>query len=174
MGGRVVRAALVTPAAAPKGRVFRAAVTGVAPAAAPRGRVYRSAIVGTLPAARKGRVYRSRIKGTAAVVLAAIPARTVEPMSSVEITALLVGGTPAESYIWRQVSGPAVSFIGTGHTRSFTAPSAIDGTSVVIGVRAAVGGTTSDEQTVTVTVRPQLVWTRTYADPAWRGTRLDF
>ena len=95
-------------------------------------------------------------------------------MTLVEITALLVGGTPADTYIWRQISGPAVSFLGTGHTRSFTAPSALNGAVVVIGVRASVGGTTSPEVTVTITSLPQLVWTRTFSDPTWRGTHLAF
>lgn len=174
MGLRVYRAAVVTPPSAPTLRVYRGAVTGTAPSGGPKLRVYRAAAVGTLPVSGKLRVYRERIAGTVAVVLAAIPDRTVEPMTSVEVTALLTSGTPGDSYTWRQVSGPTVSFFGTGHTRSFTAPSALDGAVVVLGVRTTVGGTLSPEVLVTINVRPQIVWTRTFSDPAWRGTRISF
>lgn len=174
MGGRVYRAAVVTPPENPKGRVYRAAVAGTSSAAAPRGRVYRAGMAGTGLTAGKARVYRAAVAGTAAVNLAPIPSRIVEPATLVEITALLTGGTPGETYIWRQVSGPTVSFIGSGPTRSFVAPSDVNGTTVVVGVRCMVGSTSSSEVLATVNVLPQIVWTRTNADPAWRGCRLDF
>ena len=174
MSGRVYRAAVVAPPENPKGRVFRAGVVGAAGAATPRGRVFRSGFTGTPPTARKGRVYGTRVSGTPAVVLAPIASRTVEPMTVVEITALLTGGTPAQSYVWRQISGPAVQLTGTEHTRSFVAPSSLDGAVVVLGVRGVVGGTSSSETSVTITTLPQIVWTRTNADPAWRGTKLTF
>lgn len=174
MGGRVYRAGVATPASPPVGRVYRARVAGTAPAAAPRGRVYSAGMAGTVPAVLKGRVYRARVLGTAAVVIAPIPAEAAEPATTVELTALLVGGTPAETYAWRVVSGPAVTLMGSGHTRTFIAPSTMDGTTIVIGVRATVGATTSTERTITITVPPQIMWTRTHADPTWRGTKLSF
>lgn len=174
MGGRVYRAGVITPPSLPTGRVYSAGVAGTAPAAAPAARIYRAAVVGTVPATVRGRLYAARIVGTAAVILASIPDRTVEPGSKVEITALLIGGTPALSYTWRQISGPPVTFTGTGHSRSFTAPSALDGVAIVVGVRATVGGTTSEESAVTITALPQIVWIRTDADPIWRGAKVAF
>lgn len=172
MGGRVYRAGVTTPPFPPVGRVYRSALTGTLPADAPRGRVYRAGVAGTVPAARKGRVYRARALGSAAVIIAPIPAETVEPETTVELTALLVGGTPAESYIWRVASGPDVTLMGSGHTRAFTAPSTLSGATVVIGVRAVVGSTTSTERLITTTVPPQIVWTRTHTDPVWRGSKI--
>lgn len=156
------------------GRVYRVAAVGTLPAVAPVGRVYRTRAVGTLPADRKGRVYRVGSQGTASVVLAPIETVTVEPMTSVEVNALLVGGTVADSYTWRQVSGPVVSLTGAGFTRSFPAPSAESpGATVVLGVRATVAGTLSAERTATVNVLPQITWMRTHADPVWRGCKLN-
>lgn len=172
MGGRAYRAGLNTPATPPVGRAYRAGMVGTAPASAPKGRVFRVAAVGTAPASRVGRVFRAAMSGTASVVVLPIADRTVEPMSTVSLTAVLSSGFAADSYTWRQVSGPTVSFAGTGASRSFTAPSAMAGATVVIGVRATVGGTTSAERTFTVNVLPQIVWMRTNSDPVWRGAKI--
>lgn len=172
MGGRAYRAGLVTPEAPPVGRVYRASAVGTAPDAGPQGRVYRAAVTGTVPASRLGRVFRAAIAGTASVVIAAFAPRTVEPMSTVSLTAALVGGGVADSYSWRQISGPSVSFTGTGGSRSFPAPSTMAGAVVVLGVQATVGATTSAEATITITVLPQITWNRTHSDPVWRGCRV--
>ncbi|MEW1990700.1 hypothetical protein [Microbacterium sp. NPDC078849] len=147
-------------------------MVGTAPPDAPKGRVYRAAASGTAPATRVGRVFRAAMAGTASVIINAFLERTVEPMSTVSVTAVLSTGLPADSYSWRQVSGPAVAFAGSGATRSFVAPSSMAGTTVVIGVRATVGGTTSEERTLTVKVLPQIVWMRTNDDPVWRGAKI--
>lgn len=174
MGGRAYRVGLVTPVAPPVGRAYRASTVGTAPADAPRGRAYRAASTGTVPASRFGRAYRAAVAGTASVLLVPFAPRTVEPMSTVSLTAGLVGGGIADSYSWRQISGPTVSLSGSGGSRSFAAPSTMAGDVVVIGVQATVGDTTSAESLITITVPPQIMWTRTHADPTWRGVRLSF
>lgn len=172
MGGRAYRVGLVTPVAPPVGRAYRASTVGTAPADAPRGRAYRAASTGTVPASRFGRAYRAAVAGTASVLLVPFAPRTVEPMSTVLLTAALVGGGVADSFSWRQISGPTVSFSGSGASRSFPAPSTMAGDVVVVGVQATVGDTTSAEAIITITVLPQLTWIRTHTDPVWRGSRV--
>jgi hypothetical protein len=107
---------------------------------------------------------RTLVSGTAAVVVNPIPDQTnLEPESTVTITASLLGGGTADSWVWRVVSGPAVTIVGTGPSVTIAAPSDMSGASVVIGVKATVGVLQSAEVTTTITSLPQTDWW-------WSGT----
>lgn len=119
---------------------------------------------GTVLTSAHVRWLSSSATGTAAVVVNPLPdLGNVEPESTVSVTASLVGGGAADSWAWRRVSGPTIGIITAGASASFTAPSVLAGTSVVVGVTATVGATTSPEDTFTVTVLPQTEWW-------WTGT----
>lgn len=137
----------------------------------PKLRVGRAGVDGTAAVTPKLRVGRAGVTGTAAVLVAALAPQTVEPETLVSLTASLVGGGSADSWTWRVVTGMPVSFSGTGASREFIAPSTLPpgGGTTVIGVRATVGGTTSPEVTVTITLRPQLSWQ--YNGTQWVGRR---
>ena len=123
-------------------------------------KVARLGVDGPLLTAPSLKLARLGFDGPLAVALNPIPAQTVEPETTVTITAVLTGGGAADSYSWRRVSGATVTLTLDDDVATFTAPSAMPpGTSVVIGVTATVSGTTSPEQQVTVTVLPQLRWT---------------
>lgn len=151
------------------GRVYRAgmAVPGG------KGRVYRAGMTGAGPAGRHGRIYSAGMTGAAAVVLSPVVVPgTVEPMTELIISMSLASGDAADTWTWRQVSGPLITFYGSGSTRSFTTPSTWDGGTVVIGVRATLGGVSSAERQIPIEVLPQIVWVRTHANPVWRGGSL--
>lgn len=93
---------------------------------------------------------------TPAPTIANIAARTVEPFDTVTIVADVTG--TVTSYTWRQVSGPAVTLTGSGASRSFRAPAAKNGATVVIGVIARNGTTPSTEKTASVQALPHLRW----------------
>jgi hypothetical protein len=148
---RVVAISGLTPVAPTSARSRVVRITGdgaaAAPAAPPRSRIFR--------------VTGSGAAGVAVAPLADIT--NVEPESTVTLTAALVGGGTADSWTWRRVSGANIGIASTGATVTFPAPSDINGTSVVVGVRATVGGIQSPEATCNVTVLPQLGW---WWDPA--------
>ena len=108
-----------------------------------------------------------------AVSLNSLADSTVEPGSTVSLSAVLTEGGLSDVYTWRVVSGTSVSLSGTGASRTFIAPSVMppNGTSVVIGVTATKNGSTSAEVTATVSVPPQLRWT--YSGSTWVGKRLE-
>lgn len=136
--GRISRLALVETGS--RGRILRVSLTGVA-----------------LP---QGRIHRVSTSGTAAVILAAFPGASVEPLSAVTVTAVVQsGGTP--TFVWRRVSGPAVTLSGTGSSRAFRAPALDAGGTLVLGVTATFEGTSSIEELVTIDIPPQIIWTRT-------------
>lgn len=154
--GRTHRLALVEPPEMSKGRLFRAALAGAPP---------------TVVASR-GRVHRAALGGVAAVALQPMLDRTVEPLTIVNLTAVLSGGGAADTYAWRRVSGPAVTFFGTGADRSFRAPGLLPPVApIVIGVTATVDGVTSPERTVTITVLPQISWERRH-NADWMPARI--
>lgn len=127
----------------------------------PKVRWGRSAFEGTAPTTPKARWGRSALEGTASVVVAPLTGVTDRlPGTSVSFTAALASAGTADLWTWRQVSGPAVSLIGSGASRTFLAPSVMppDGATVVLGVRATVSGTLSPEVTVSTTVLPQRFW----------------
>ncbi|MFZ1812572.1 MAG: polysaccharide lyase [Candidatus Saccharimonadales bacterium] len=80
----------------------------------------------------------------------------IEPYTTVTLT-----GTDADvdstvvARTWRQVSGPAVTLSGTGATRTYTAPGAVGGATLVFGYQVTDDyGAMSDESTTTHTVLP--------------------
>jgi hypothetical protein len=116
------------------------------------------------PAAAHARWYEAGGTGSPAVIVNALPdLANVEPESTITVTATLVGGGTADTWTWRRVSGPTIGIIGTGATVTFTAPSDINGATVVVGVTATIDATTSPERTFTVNVLAQTEWW-------WTGT----
>jgi hypothetical protein len=65
---------------------------------------------------------------------------------------------PSTTFSWRQISGPPVSFVDNGTFMTFTAPTAMAGTTVVFGVTAFLGAQSSSEVAATVNVLPHLYW----------------
>lgn len=110
-----------------------------------------------------------KISGAGTVVVAVNPpaGQTVEPLTAVTLTATIQNGLTADSWTWRQISGPTASIVGTSGTVTLTAPAAADGATVVVGVVATVDSFASTEKTVTVTVLPQIEW-RLDASGVWR------
>jgi hypothetical protein len=107
-----------------------------------------------------------------APVLNTLEAVTIGPGEQKEITATLASGT-ATSWSWRHISGPNVTMSGSGATRTLTGPSIMPpGSSVaVFGVKAINDPVESIEQTVSVTILPQLSWTRVHGGD-WVGSRV--
>lgn len=96
-------------------------------------------------------------------------ARTVEPMSTVNLTATHVSGSTEDAWSWAVVSDPSgdVALSGTGASRSFTGPSTVDGVTVRIGCTASTSGTPGPQAIVDVTALPQPWWVGTVpASPA--------
>lgn len=135
-------------------------------------RIGRAGLDGTAVIAPKLRVGRGGLTGVAAVIVAPIAPQTVEPETTVIVTAALLGGGSVDSWTWRVASGLSVSLVGSGDTRSFVARSTMPpaGGQTVLGVRATVAGTTSPEVMVTITYLPQLSWL--YDGSQWVGRRL--
>lgn len=128
--------------------------------ATPKVRWGHSGLVGTVvevPTVRWGHV---GLVGAAAVVVQPFADVTVEPESTVTITASLAGGGTADSWTFRRVSGPSVGILGSGATRTLTAPSTAPpaGGVLVIGVQATLDGTTSPERLHTINLLPQVSW----------------
>jgi hypothetical protein len=97
----------------------------------------------------------------AAPVVNSLSPVTIGPGEQKNIVASLASGS-ADSWTWRQVSGPTTSMNAVGNTLTITGPSVFppaNGTSV-FGVKAVDDGVESVEVTSTVTILPQLSWTR--------------
>lgn len=88
------------------------------------------------------------------------PDLTVEPMTTVTLTATHTSGPAPDSWTWAPLSGPAVTLSPSGATCSFTAPSDKAGTAVAIGCTPATSGVSGAQDALTVTARPQLLWVR--------------
>jgi hypothetical protein len=129
-------------------------------ASSPRLRIGGASFDGSLPATGRLRIGGASFDGTVAVILNPLTPATVEPLSTVSLTAVVAAGSATpDSYTWRVVSGAPVSLIGTGGaTVTFAAPAHENGTYTVIGVKGINGGVQSPEQTVRIDALPQLHW----------------
>jgi hypothetical protein len=97
------------------------------------------------------------------VTVAGIPAATSAPdlgqpqkvnsMDTVTVTATIAGTVSA--WTWT-TDGPALS--GSGNTRTFTAPTTIDGTTVTVTAYATIGGVDSPVGSVVITIRAHQWW----------------
>jgi hypothetical protein len=131
----------------------------------------RAEMTGTLAA--KVRWGRAEMAGTADTVVLPFTPVTCEAEEIVPLAAVLSSGGTADVYTWRRVSGPAVVISGSGASVTVKAPSAMPpGAVVVIGVTATKDSVASSERTVTLTVYPQLEWSRVYPATAWTGAPL--
>ncbi len=135
-------------------------------------RVYQATLIGTGPATSKLRVYQATLIGTQAVRVAVIDAFTAGPNEPLTLTASLAGGGSADSWAFRRISGPVVTFGGTGAVRTLTAP-AVQPPSLgqlQVGIIATVDGVASPEVVVTITLLP---YTRAYwSGTAWVGSSI--
>lgn len=147
-----------------------------APPATQKVRWHRAAAAGTRPPSTTVRWHGASAAGSALATLAPFaPLVDVEPQDVVSLTAVKFGGsTTPTGWAWRQVSGPAVTLVGTGATRTFTAPSSLTGAVVVLAVAGTIDGVPGPEQRVSVTVVPQLSWIRAagVANGAWVGSKV--
>lgn len=103
------------------------------------------------------------LHGSLGITLGNVSSRVVDPYDTVSTTVSPVVGSPdAASYSWRQISGPPVTLVGTGGTRSFTAPAGPTGgvsQTVVLGVSAtSADGNSSAEVPITVGIRPHTLY----------------
>jgi len=150
----------------PRVRWVRSAFAGTAQVT-PKVRWARAAFTGTAVATPRVRWARSALAGSAALSLAPIPSRTVEPGETVELNAVQTAGSPGV-FAWRVVSispaSTAYALFPDGEFLTLTAPSAVDAQRtpaqvvMVVGVTVTVDGVTSPEQTTTITVLPQMSW----------------
>lgn len=140
----------------------------------PQLRDFRLDLTGTGVVLKTIRDYRFDLSGTAGVLVAPLAGQTVEPESTVTVSASLLTAGPADSWSFRRVSGPSIGISGTGASRTFAAPSqdapvnpAVppQPSTVVVGVTATKDGVTSAERTCAVTIMPQTRW-------VWNGTKL--
>lgn len=110
-------------------------------------------------AGRAGRVQALSIEATGATAqIVAIPAASVKPLATVTTTITLVGGGTADTYSFEQNSGPAVTFSGTGATRTWKAPATVAGTVVQLELTAVKDGITSPPVIVDYTIPPCQLW----------------
>ncbi len=148
-------------------RVYGVSGDGEESATRPTLKVFGVTGSGAAVTARKLRVFAASGSGTTALTVAPLTDLSgVEPESTVSITATMQLGT-ATSWAWRQISGPAVSLVGSGATVTFVAPSSVTVATVVLGVIASSASVSSVERTVSVQVYPQTVWN--YSAGVWRG-----
>jgi hypothetical protein len=95
---------------------------------------------------------------------------TIGPGESVVLGATLASGETADTWTWRQISGTTATLTGTGATRTLIGPSSPTPTApIVLGIRATVGGASSPEVTVQITLLPQLSWV--CGPSGWVGRR---
>lgn len=105
-------------------------------------------------------------------IINSIAGTSVGPGEQKSITAALASG-PATSWSWRQIDGPPLTLSPEGATCSIVGPSILPPSSsiAVLGVKAFNGISESLEETVSVTVLPQLSWTRVHGGN-WVGSRV--
>jgi hypothetical protein len=144
-------------------------------------RVYEVGLDVAIPVQPVLRLYDVGLAVVGAVTVELPAAATIGPGEILELEAELVTGGSA-SWSWRRISGPALTIAADGGSATITGPSrwnadiekptaGIPGVStVVVGVTATVDGITSPEARCTVTVLPQLSWSR--SGSTWVGSRV--
>lgn len=160
------------PPTPPRLRIGGVSLAGTAVPATSKLRLGGLTVAGPVPLTSRLRVGGLTVAGPTAVIVKALPNLTNgEPGNVVRVTASLVSGGAADSWTWRPVSGPNTAINGTGETVDITLPGDFNGTTVTIGVRATVDGTTSPEVTFTISVNAMVnaVWSP--ADQLWFPTR---
>jgi hypothetical protein len=144
-------------------------------------RVYEAELDVAVPVLPKLRLYEAELTGVGAVLISLPAAVTIGPGELLELEAdLLTGGSATWS--WRRVSGPSLTISADGGAATITGPSrwnadvekpgaGVPGVSVVVvGVTATVDGVTSAEARCTITILPQVSWSR--SGGTWVGSRV--
>jgi hypothetical protein len=145
-------------------------------------RVAKVSLTAAVPIDTNLRVAKVSLTAVEAVLVSITPAVTVGPGEAVTLTAtLLTSGSP--TWTWRRISGPTIGLSPAGAVASFIAPSlwnadrtqpngGIPGVStLVLGVKATVGGIDSPEVRCEITILPQVSWA--YAGSGvWAGSRV--
>lgn len=146
------------------------ALTVTSPVPAPLVRLGAITVTGSTAGAPRVRLGAVAVSGTAAVIVVPPPGRTLGPGESLVLTAALADGSAADTWSWRRVSGPTVTLVGAGASRTVVAPSVMPpGDTLVLGVTATVGAVVSVEQLVQIPLLPQLAWS--YDGTGWVGAR---
>ena len=91
------------------------------------------------------------------------PPRTVNSQDPVTVTATISGTVTA--WTWT-VAPPTLPLTGSGNSRSFTAPSSINGATIRLTAVATIGGVDTPQGAVNITVRAH-AW-RVKRPTAWR------
>lgn len=86
-------------------------------------------------------------------------AQTVEPLTTVTLTAAHIAGAAPSSWAWEVLAG-GVTLTGSGASRQFVAPPTMTGTTVRVGCTPTGSGKTGTRAEVDITVLPHLVWVR--------------
>lgn len=82
----------------------------------------------------------------------------LEPYDVVEVTAAPPAGFPTpSSYTW-STDSPDVDLVGTGNTRTFTAPRELTTTDFSVSVYGTLSGDDSPTETLDMRVLPHLHW----------------
>ena len=148
---------------------------------AKRLRVYEVGLDVAIPVQPVLRVFGVELDVVGAVTVELPAAATIGPGEILELEADLVTGGSA-TWSWRRVSGQSLPIAVDGGSATITGPSrwnadiekptaGVPGVStVVVGVTATVDGVTSPEARCTVTVLPQLSWSR--SGSTWAGSRV--
>lgn len=95
--------------------------------------------------------------------------QAVEPFTVVTLDGRASVG--ATSWTWTQVSGPAVTIVGSGAVVGFEAPATEHGADIVIRLTASDGTTTATDD-ASISVYPCLFWRRNAANNAWVPRRI--
>lgn len=107
----------------------------------------------------KARIANVSIHAAANVTLQPFADQSVTPLDTVTLTSQKGSLSPVPSaYTWRQISGPAVTWVETNGVINFVAPPVIGGGTIVFGCVASLSGVVSPEVTANIAVLPHLYW----------------
>lgn len=96
---------------------------------------------------------------------------TGEPFSTATVTATLEPGSPTpDSWTFTKTAGPAVTFIGTGATRTFLIPAVMPPGSTITVQATAVKGSDTDSKSASASILPCSQWLRLHGG-SWLGVR---
>jgi hypothetical protein len=151
------------PPATKKVRIGSITAMGALPnAAAAKVRVASLSVTGSTAAVvanARLRIADITVVGGAALVLDDISSRFVEPYSTV--TTIASSLSTISAFTWRQISGPSVTFTGSGPTRTFVAPASKDSSTIILGVTGwDTDGNSTPELQVSVYVYPHTLFVR--------------
>lgn len=132
------------------------------------GQLLRAELTSPSVAVVRGQLLRAELSTPPYTTVTLGPNRIADGLEQISIDAVAAGAAPT-SWTWSiqsdtSIGGPAgtrpASIAAAGGSCVLTAPAAIEGATVVVGVVAHNGTTSSPLATLTVTVYPHLEWER--------------